>query len=115
MESDFFIPHERVILILTSYIVTKIVAKFEADIKKIIIIFHILGTGHDKYLKINKITLKKDTILSLECLFKGENRHFKKLFLSSNLVYCLLRVICFSFLERRFYPKKVDFKIYLGT
>jgi hypothetical protein len=40
-----------------------------------------MGTGHDIYLKINKIMQKKDAILALECLFGGENEHSKKLFL----------------------------------
>jgi hypothetical protein len=40
-----------------------------------------MGTGHDIYLKINKITVNKGVILALEHPFKGENWHSKKLFL----------------------------------
>jgi hypothetical protein len=72
-----------------------------------------MGSGHDIYLKINKITLKKDIILVLECHFGGENKRSKKLVLLSVLISCVVCAFCFSFLDRRFWCEntlsKIDF------
>ena len=70
-----------------------------------------MGTGHDIYLKINKITQKKDAILSLGYLFLGENKYSKKFFLLPILISCLPCGICFSFLDKRFWCEKALSKI----
>jgi hypothetical protein len=70
-----------------------------------------MGTGHDIYLKINKLTQKKDAILALEYLFGGENEHSKKLSLLPALISCLPCGIRFSFLNRRFWCEKALSKI----
>ena len=70
-----------------------------------------MGTGHDIYLKINKITLIKDAILVLKCLFRGENERSKKLSLLPALISCLPCGIRFSFLNRRFWCEKALSKI----
>lgn len=74
-----------------------------------------MGTGHDIYLKINKITLIKAAILALEYLFGGENEHSKKLFLLPVLISCLSCGIRFSFLDRRFWCEKALSKIDLKS
>lgn len=70
-----------------------------------------MGSGHDIYLKINKITLKKDAILALKYLFGGENKRSKKLVLLSVLISCVVCTFCFSFLDRRFWCEKTLSKI----
>lgn len=72
---------------------------------------HKIGSGHAIYLKINKITTKKDAILVLKYLFGSENKLSKKLFLLPVLISCLACAICFSFLDRRFWCEKTLSKI----